>query len=277
MPPLKVFILDDDRDLAECLAMALEGRGHQVTVAHSGEEAVERFRHETFDLAFFDVRLPGISGVECLRRIRAFQPEARVVMITGYSVDEELEEAAELGARGILHKPFSPLRLFDFLGEDGRGGAGEQGEGAAGDSDRRSQGGARAPQETLAGERRGDRRRKAVLIADDDEDFCQMVADLLANHGYRTATASTGRQAVQRMRDNGFDILLLDLRMPELDGVDALLEMQRSGHAVPTLVTTAYATEERAAMDRLPEATLRRVLRKPFAPQALLDELALLG
>lgn len=113
--PVRVFIVDDDRDLAECLAMAVEGRGYEVEVAYSGEEAIDRYRHEDFDIAFMDVRLPGKNGVESFLEIRKLRPHARVVMITGYLIEGLVKQAEDHGAWGVLQKPFSPQRLFDII------------------------------------------------------------------------------------------------------------------------------------------------------------------
>ncbi len=107
-----VFILDDDRDVAESLADVLELSGHKVDMAHSGEAAVERFRDHDYDIAFFDVRMSGMNGVESLLEILRFKPDARVVMMTGYSVEELLDEAVENGAIGVLHKP---VEAHEFL------------------------------------------------------------------------------------------------------------------------------------------------------------------
>ncbi len=100
-----VFILDDDLDVAESLADILELSGHRVDMAHSGEAAIEKFRGNDYDIAFFDVRMPGMNGVESLLEILKFKPDARIVMMTAYSVAELLDQAVENGAIGILRKP----------------------------------------------------------------------------------------------------------------------------------------------------------------------------
>src|ERR1700757_786097 len=104
---LRVFIIDDDRDLAESLADLLEGKGHSVELAFDGKQAIERFRAEDFDLVFMDVKMPGMSGVETFFEFRKMKPDASVVMMTGYSVEQLLQEAVDNGAMGVLHKPFS--------------------------------------------------------------------------------------------------------------------------------------------------------------------------
>ena len=107
-----IFIVDDDEDVAESLADLLEGRGYKVDVAFSGEEAIAGFRERDYDVAFMDVRMPGLNGVESLLEIRKLKPNAKVVMMTAFSVEELLTKALEGGAAGVLHKPFE---MRDFL------------------------------------------------------------------------------------------------------------------------------------------------------------------
>lgn len=109
---MHVFIVDDDHDVAESLADLLEGRGYKVDLAYSGEEAIAGFRDRDYDIAFMDVRMPGLNGVESLLEIRKLKPNARVVMMTAYSVEDLLTKALESGAAGVLHKPFD---MRDFL------------------------------------------------------------------------------------------------------------------------------------------------------------------
>jgi two-component system, NtrC family, response regulator HydG len=111
----RIFIIDDDRDHAESLAEVLEMRGHEVALAHSGEEAVELFKDADFDLVLLDVKLPGMNGVETFVEFRRLRPDARVMMMTGYSVEQLVAQAVEQGALGVLHKPFSPQALLEFV------------------------------------------------------------------------------------------------------------------------------------------------------------------
>ena len=106
MTGLRIFVVDDDRDFAESLADVLEPQGHTVALAFSGEEAVQRFATEDFDITFMDVRLPGMNGVESFFALRKMKPDAKVMMMTGFSVEELLRQAVENGAVGVLRKPF---------------------------------------------------------------------------------------------------------------------------------------------------------------------------
>lgn len=232
MGTLRVFIVDDDQDFAESLALLIEGRGYQVELAYSGEEAIAKFRKQDFDITFMDVRLPGKSGIESLFEIRKLRPSARVVMMTGYSVEQLLEQAVEQGAWGVLDKPINVHQVLDML-------------------------------ERI--------KPDGILVVDDDQDFVEGVQDLLTSNGYTVFVATNGQEAVERIRANGIDILILDLRLPILSGLETYLELKRTGHVVPTLIVTAYLEDYAEDVDRLRSLSVSGVLRKPFNPRDLLE------
>ena len=88
--PLRIFVVDDHRDVAEGLADVLRMHGHEVEVAFNGEQAIRTFREKDFDIAFMDVMMPGMNGVESFLEIRKIKPAAKVFMMTGYSVEQLL-------------------------------------------------------------------------------------------------------------------------------------------------------------------------------------------
>ncbi len=113
----RVLVVDDDRDVAESLGMVLEGMACQVDLAFSGSDAVSMFRPDRHDLVLMDVRMPGMNGVEALLEIRAQHPNARVMMMTGYSVEQLLTKAREHGAVGVLRKPIGRVDLQRMVAE----------------------------------------------------------------------------------------------------------------------------------------------------------------
>jgi len=112
---MKVLIVEDDQDFAESLVIALGVRNCLVDVARTGEEAIRKFRDFSYDIAFMDIKLPGMNGVESLAEIRGFRPDARVVMMTGFSEHELLETARRAGAIDVLRKPFRLKEMFGFI------------------------------------------------------------------------------------------------------------------------------------------------------------------
>jgi two-component system, NtrC family, response regulator HydG len=114
---LKVLILDDHVDVAESLGEILEMRGHEVSLAHCGSSAVDAFKAADFDLGLFDVKMPGMNGVESFIEIKSFKPGTKVLMMSGYADDSWIERALAEGALGLLKKPFDAEDLLIKLDE----------------------------------------------------------------------------------------------------------------------------------------------------------------
>lgn len=101
----RVLVVDDEEEIG-VLFQRLLGGTQEVIVARDGYEALERAKEQSFDLVFLDVRLPGMNGVETLEQLKEILPDAVVVMMSGYSVEEEIRRALDLGAQDFITKPF---------------------------------------------------------------------------------------------------------------------------------------------------------------------------
>jgi DNA-binding NtrC family response regulator len=102
---LNILVVDDQSSVRELLKAVLESDGHGVEAASDGKTAVERLRVGFHDLVVMDIRMPGIDGVEALRRMREVSPETGVVMMTAYASVETAVEAMKLGAFDYVTKP----------------------------------------------------------------------------------------------------------------------------------------------------------------------------
>ena len=111
----EILIVEDDKDFADSVTEVLELDEHRVTVLASGEDAVANYDEKAFDLVLLDIKLPGMSGLECLRAIRTINPIAKVMIITGAYTDQNRQEAKDGGALHVLQKPFDPLRLLELV------------------------------------------------------------------------------------------------------------------------------------------------------------------
>jgi len=103
--PFNVLIVDDEEEIGN-LFRRLLGDAQEVVVVRDGYEALERARRQAFDLVFLDVRLPGMDGVETLEQFKQIQPDAVVVMMSGFPVEEEIHRALDMGAQDFIAKPF---------------------------------------------------------------------------------------------------------------------------------------------------------------------------
>lgn len=117
-----VLIVDDNLDLAENLAEIFADQGCEVALAHSGEEALEIADGRHFDLVLSDIRMPGISGIELVRRMASRDPRAQYLLMTAYTSEALLREARSMGVvRAVLAKPLVVDQLLSLLprGEHG--------------------------------------------------------------------------------------------------------------------------------------------------------------
>ena len=116
-------------------------------------------------------------------------------------------------------------------------------------------------------------KRGTVLLADDDDDFAEAMQELLEAEGYVVRLARNGKEAVDQVRANGIDVLVLDLRMPFLSGLYVCLELKKMGRFLPTIIVTAHAEEESHAVRMLKAMPVAEILRKPFDPAWLLGRI----
>ena len=111
-PAIRVLIVDDEAAIRRALRPPLAELGFQVTEASRGEEALQLLHAGACDVVLLDINMPGIGGIETLRRIRAFAPRLPVLMVTVREGEEEKVEALELGADDYITKPFSIRELI---------------------------------------------------------------------------------------------------------------------------------------------------------------------
>jgi DNA-binding NtrC family response regulator len=113
----KVLLVDDEEDFLSTLAERLEARGLKVDAVTSGEEAVAKVNEQSFDLIVLDLAMPGIDGLETLKRIKAKQPEAEIIILSGQGSIRTGIEAMKLGAEDFLQKPVNITELLDKISE----------------------------------------------------------------------------------------------------------------------------------------------------------------
>ncbi|MDK9707210.1 MAG: response regulator [Desulforhopalus sp.] len=113
----KVLLVDDEEDFLATLAERLESRGLKVNAVTSGEQAVAKAEKEGFDLIVLDLAMPGMDGLETLKRIKAKQPEAEIIILSGQGSIKTSIEAMKLGAGDFMEKPVKISELLDKISE----------------------------------------------------------------------------------------------------------------------------------------------------------------
>jgi DNA-binding response OmpR family regulator len=104
----KILIIDDESSLRETLGRILQRAGYAVQAAADGQQALDLVHHQAFNLAYLDLHLPGMDGIQILKEIRKLQPKLPVIMLTGFGTLQSAVEALRLGATDYLLKPFDP-------------------------------------------------------------------------------------------------------------------------------------------------------------------------
>jgi len=233
MTGINILVVDDDHDMADGLVDIFDEFGFGSTGVYNGNDAFDAYTKTQFDIVFMDIKMPGMNGVECLAKIRAHDPNAKVVMMTGYSMETVLSQAIDEGAISVLRKPVEVERVLSEI------------------------------KRILP--------HGIILLADDDPDFIQATRHLLADSGYAVHHATSGASAVEEVIGGQVDILILDLKMPAMSGLEVYLEIKRSKPPPPTIIVTAYVDELNPDIDHLRSMDVAGFLAKPFDPEELIE------
>jgi len=231
---LSALVVDDNPTDRALLARMLESLGLRISVASGANEALAIVSQSTssakpFSFLLIDAYMPGMDGfslAEQLKRDPALK-SATLLMVTASTLPEDEARCRALGLAAYLVKPIRQPDLLEAL--------------------RRLVSGVTLPHETLLtkGNLRQSRARLNILLAEDNSVNQQLARRLLEQRGYSVTVAPDGRQAVSAWQSGRFDLILMDVQMPELDGYQATAAIREkesgSGVHVPIIAMTAHA------------------------------------
>ncbi len=107
----KILVVDDEVKACELLKRFLEKKGYDVIMAHNGEDAIEKVKNEKPNAMLLDIRMPGMEGTEVLKRVREFDKDVGIIMVTAVKEEDVGREALKSGANEYITKPID----FDYL------------------------------------------------------------------------------------------------------------------------------------------------------------------
>jgi len=111
--------VDDEESFVEALGKRLNARGLRVETSNSGEDAIAKAEHHAFDVIVLDLAMPGMDGIETLKRLRENDPDLQIILLTGHGSIEKAIEATKLGAMDFIQKPASLSDLLELIREAG--------------------------------------------------------------------------------------------------------------------------------------------------------------
>jgi len=223
-----ILIVDDNEDLLQTFAMILKRRGFTVDTAENGTSAVDKFKDQSFDVTLMDIVMPEMNGVEAFKKIKEMQPGAPVILMTAYSDEELIQTARDEGIRQIIHKPIQIDRLIEMITEAASG--------------------------------------QPILIIDDDADICETLTKVLKLEGHEVLTAGSGEAAVDIARERDCQMAFIDIKLPNIDGLETLLRLKEVNPDLLTVMMTGFRNEVKDALEKAQAASAITCLYKPFDP-----------
>ncbi len=267
-PEFRVLVVDDLAESANALFDALWRWGLEASLASSGPEALEdillsKARGTPYDLVLLDEDMPGMGGWELARTLRAEHPEAQSMLVLMCPMHQPREVWAlrAAGFSAMLRKPIFAFELWELVeAAIARAGTGQTGW-FGGESEAEDEVPVGVGAQALAGRR--------ILVAEDNPLNQHVALRLLKSMGAVVTLATTGTEAVEQMAKGGFDLVLMDGQMPEMDGLQAARAIRASGSLVPIVAMTAHALQ--GDRERFLKSGMDDLLTKPFGRDELRD------
>ena len=231
---LKILVVDDNLAFSTNLADILELKGYEVVSVYDGFKALESVKEDGFNLVLMDIKMPVMNGVATFKKIKEITPQIPVVLMTGFSVEDLIKVALKEGAYGVLNKPIKMEKLFSIIENACPNGA-------------------------------------LIMVVDDDQELCASVKDFLSENGYRVRTVQDGKSAVQMATENNFDIILLDMKLPILNGLETYLAISDFRPDLAMIVITGYLREIGDFAQQAVEKGAYVCLEKPLDMDHLLN------
>src|SRR5712692_147206 len=211
-----ILVVDDERLICDLLRSVLAGHGHEVLMAMNGREGLELFKKHRPRFTLLDLRMPEMNGIEVLKQIRAIDPQAAVLILTAWGSDALEQQARQLGVVDFLSKGLSLDVLVDAMERTL-----QQTAQAASPAQAAAPGGAPQAAPVAAGD--GD----FILVVDDEPQIRDLLKRFLSLRGYKVRVASDGQQALTMLEQEAPQLIVLDVYMPGINGVEVLRQLRR--------------------------------------------------
>jgi len=220
----RILLVDDEPEVLEILNEYLAEQGFAVRTAMEGNEALVEAKRWTPKAVLLDVMMPKIGGLEILERMRQINPGIVVILMSGQSSAIEVLAAAGLRVAGTFPKPLNLPEVLATLEQAGV-----------------------VPAKIQNGDDDGPARpRGDIVIVDDEPDVREVLAEYLELKGFDVRQASSGEEGLEKVAESCPDVVLLDLGLPGLSGVETLRRLRSDNPATCVIVVSGNQDQDLA-------------------------------
>ncbi len=246
---IRLLLVDDEMDFLTSTTKALKRREFDVTPARYGATALKILEQEPFDIAVLDVKMPGMDGDELFREMKQRWPSIPVIMLTGHGTVEQAFQTSREGVFDYLSKPCDIEKLEQVARKA-----------VAANKHAKTSGRLRSIDEKIR-----------LLIVDDEKELTQSLSVTLSRRGMRVTTADNGAEALKTIGRQLFDVVLLDVKMPKIDGVTLLYLIKQTQPSCEVILFTGHASTS-IAVEGVKRGAFD-LLVKPQDPEALVGKI----
>ncbi len=237
---IKVLLVEDDEMARRRLRRVIEKEGYKVFAACDGYEAMKLYNSEKPEVVVTDVKMPRVDGIEVIQRIKEMSKTTEVILITGHGDIDMAILALREGALDYLKKPINIDQLIISLG--------------------------RAKEKIL--ERKNIRVPNSILILEDDDITRKKLANIYQKEKYIVFTAPNGEEGLKIFDANKIDIILTDLRMPKMNGLEFINEAKKVTKDCEFIILSGYG-DEASAIEAMRQGAIN-FISKPIDLEQLL-------
>jgi CheY-like chemotaxis protein len=263
------MVVDDNEDAREIYRSYLEHFTFEVVTVDSGKKAIQELDNnaqipgaKSYGLILMDWNMPGMDGIETAVRIKEnfkIKPQPKIIMLTAFGREEIMNKAEKAGLDGFLIKPVGQSVLFDTI---------MSAFGREEEITSRAAGKVKDYTEQLEGVRGA-----SVLLVEDNEINQQVASELIEKENLIVSIANNGKEAVQAVQGWDYDIVLMDIQMPEMNGYEATAAIRKDPKFkdLPIVAMTAHAMA--GDHEKSIEAGMNDHITKPIDPDQLFSTL----
>jgi len=264
MSEIRVLLVDDEEDYVKAMAERMDMRDLQCEVALSGEEALELLDTNPPDVMVLDLRMPRMQGMEVLEKVKRDHPHIQVIILTGHGGEKEEREARRLGAFEYLQKPADISALVDTIQGAWRRSlkaakefirdqkedfdrsmtAAAMAEGGMPEGAREIMDQAHSLARAAKAQAETGGAALKVLLVDDEEDYVRTMAERMEMRDVGSDVALNGEQALAMLEGGLPDVMVLDLKMPGMGGLEVLAAVKKSYPQVQVIILTGHGSDK---------------------------------